>query len=312
MVVTASTGPQGGIRHCDLPCFSIDDFTNSFFDVSSCGSCAAAAAYSKTATAWDGVLRPYIPIIVGEFNFWDGCSYSFGRNGGEILSSSATHKGKKLVGSWTDFGDPMNVSPPGTIITIRCDDGSSGTETIWQGTHDSLSPDSKPVIRIAGCSPGPEFINLTKLSAMGCVCDDRNPAGCPTDAECAACDRNSETRGWIFEVSGFSTSSPNCSSLNGTHKIKDKTTTCIWGDQHSSSTSPESRLECIDRGNGDGIWMYQDGLGAGPIKSFSILGQVEDGENCPPRPEDWTPIQIWGACDCSAQKVTGAYRYGVL
>lgn len=317
-VVTAATGPQGGIRHCNLPCFSIEGFTNSFFNVSSCTCKAVAAAnYTSSQAAWDGVFRPWVPVappVVGElsFNVWDGCTYSFGRNGA-ITQGGRVHNGKLIIGSvglgsGTIVGDPMNISPPGTIITIRCDDNAGGTNTIWQGSHDSEMPDAKPVVRIAGCSPTPEKINLKKLSATGCICDVLDPAECPTSAECAACSANSPLIGWTFQVTGFTVSG--CiGALNGTHKIRDRTTDCIF-DETFPGVSPESAIRCVDLGEGEGVWFYKEG--AGSFQARADLAPVLDSENCPPRPTSFTDIDMWGLCDCSGQRVTARYKYGVL
>lgn len=274
MVQLGSTGAQGGIQNCNFPCFSIRGFTNSFFDLSGCGACDDANPYTPANTAWDGVFRPWIPAglpVLGEAHVhWDGCSWTFGRNGGEI--SGNVHNGKALLGSGAEAGDPMNVSGAGTIITIRCqrDVAEGGPLVIWQGTHGSMNSDSMLVRRIpgvgGGCSYSPEYIGLDKLSGMGCICNDTKYENCPgctreneagdcLEYDCDGC-TSSDVRtedGWTLEIgdpddpsggsNGFTTGldsdgnpdgSPPCGGLNGMFKIRDaRSGVCVWDLEYS-------------------------------------------------------------------------------
>ena len=318
---------------CINPCYSIDDFHNTLFPVTGCGSCTAGPTVNtKTLNAWDGVFRPDIPEVipvVGElrFPYWDHCSYTLGRNGGEI-SGFTTH-GKALAVSTPGAGGDMSITTFQTFVRLEC--ATSGDNIVlWEGESNSSIPEASPIRRTGGCATGPAEITLTKLSPQGCICNEYVASACPTAAECEACGSlpTSTYAGWIFEVSGFSGS---CATLNGVMAVVDSHhSECKWSTSATKdltrdpafSVSPEAHILCVDLGNGDGRWFYRDGItypaGAelGPVLSddddepfYPSDSACAGHSNCPPKPSNWTSVNIVGICNCAGQSGNVSFRY---
>jgi hypothetical protein len=297
-VTLQHVGSTGNMFGCDLPCFSIDGFTNSFFSMSACGDCDSNTNYNASY-AWDGVLRPVIPIVVNVPNAWDGCTYGFRRNG---ANSFGIHNGKNITEPAPGAGGSLHIGSTTCTLTIRCVDGST-TVTIWQGTQPSRFPDSQPFIRVAGCSATPASLTLTKLTGAGCLCDDYDPNGCE-DADgdpkdCTGCPPVAAGANCIQVVSsGFSDAGgdANCAFLNTTNKFtRDGGNSCLYSTNRSGS--PEAEIRCVSVGNGFAIWRYQDGVSGKGAQG--LIKMVETDETCFPLND--VSFDMYGVCNCASQ-----------
>lgn len=312
--VRSSTGQAGNLFDCDLPCFTIDGYTNDTFRMG-CSACDGLVDYSMANPAWDGSFRPWVPVVVGENNHWDGCTYYGNRNGASYNPGIINGK---VISSIR-----MSTSPTGTIVTISCDE--SGTpHTIWQGTSDDPHPDGSPIKRNAGCGSGVQEITLTKTSPFDCLCQPSIPTPCPQftivggSVEVDEC--NDEDEGcsqgnafcWIFMVDGF-TGSP-CSSLNGLFTVTDSPGACFWGTSSRAETSISCRVldgkvKHITGDDLQGAWHMADGIGT---TMEGIMAQVVEDEKCPPRPTVSRPetFTVYGSCNCVGQQTTAKFWYG--
>ena len=257
--------------------------------------------------------------VVGELNFpyWDHCSYAMQRNGGEV-SGFTTH-GKVLSSSDPGAGGEMHVYADRTHVRIEC--RTSGDPIVfWEGDSDSGIPEARPIRRIRGCATAPAEINVTKLAPQGCICNEYDPAGCPTEAECASDAGGGEYEGWIFEIE---TDCPGVTTAEGCGE-----TACysivknsVLSNSCSRVTnprwySPEAHINCADLGNGNAEWQYSDGTGKvraamGPVIDYGDddSGYPDFDKFSPPKPRAWTGISSWGMCGCSGARVSIVFRY---
>jgi hypothetical protein len=315
MVAQTIRGNTGNLLGCELPCIEIrgtckecidsdELFDNELFGMSGCGSCTASTTYSETLSAWDGVLRPYIPVVTGVPNAWDGCTYAATRNGSKY--KPAIINGKKLASATL-------VISSGVILTISCD-----SETIWQGTQDSPSFDDddflKPIKRSGGCSTNIEYLHLRKVSSHGCCGEGYDGEGCPSDAACASANTD---KCWQFKHTGFTGSS--CLHLNtdryvadSFNQVKDTSISCTWATTVNPTYSPQASIRCAELGHEYAEWVYSDGA---PNPLYGSLGPVEDpgfapDNYFPPKPANWTEFEVFGTCLCAGQSVTAHYKYG--
>ncbi len=262
-------GEAGTEMECGPPCFAIKDYTDSFFDFTSC-TCDSVTTQDDY---WDGMWHQFRQhnsgdLLPGQKRYERVCRWEPRLNDGDFPDADRisdkvfyTHSDPTL----TTRLEPTEDEEQWEMV-IKCTNGA-GSSVIWQGKSKNRDPLSV-YTKDSGCDDSANTtITLEKASAHGCFC--KGQVACPSvAADCA--DWPDTLYGTITGNAGDT----DCTDRNGC-----RTYTKTSGCEYSGGGFPEpGSIVCSVLGRilpaiNPGYWVFETWL-----SGYAVMGSVGDAE----------------------------------